>query len=142
HFGQRLAACRTGCDICAPQAGAGVRIARAGRSPQGLPPRDDDPRSDVRRLLDGLANLPFAMGRSGLARALKGGANSPVEPERLPEHGALRHLSLTAIEDLVERLIDEGYIERDERDEYRRLSLSLLGKKARRDPAFLPEWGL
>ncbi len=142
HFGQRLAPCRTACDICAPQAGTGVRITRTGRAPTALAPRDSsDPRSDVRRALDGLANLPFAMGRSGLARALKGGVNSPVEPERLPEHGALRHLSLTAIEDLIERLIDEGYIERDEQDDYRRLSLTILGKKARRDAAYLPEWG-
>ncbi|HMQ29362.1 MAG TPA: RecQ family ATP-dependent DNA helicase [Chloroflexaceae bacterium] len=140
HFGQRMSACRTGCDICAPQAGPGTRATRAGRAPQGLPPRDDDPRNDVRRLLDGLANLPFAMGRSGLAKALKGAAASPVEPERLPEHGALRHLSLSAIEDLVERLIDEGFIERDERDDYRRLSLTIVGKKARRDPAYLPDW--
>jgi ATP-dependent DNA helicase RecQ len=143
HFGQRLAPCRTNCDICAPQAGAGVRVARTARAP-GLPSARDtsDPRPDVRRTLDGLANLPFAMGRSGLARALKGGVNSPVDPERLPEHGALRHLSLTAIEDLVERLIDEGYIERDEQDDYRRLALTILGKKARRDAAYLPEWGV
>ncbi len=141
HFGQRLAPCRTMCDICAPQAGAGVRVARSSRGVTMPSARDEhDPRPDVRRLLDGLANLPFAMGRSGLARALKGGANSPVEPERLPEHGALRHLSLTAIEDLIERLIDEGYIDRDARDEYRRLSLTILGKKARRDAAYLPAW--
>jgi ATP-dependent DNA helicase RecQ len=143
HFGQRLAPCRTACDICSPMAGAGVRVARTGRVAAGPAARDDsDPRPDARRALDGLANLPFAMGRSGLARALKGGANSPVEPERLPEHGALRHLSLTAVEDLVERLIDEGYIERDEQDEYRRLALTILGKKARRDPAYLPEWAV
>ena len=143
HFGQRLAACRTACDICTPQGGAGVRIVRAGgRAPSGPSARDEsDARSDVRRVLDGLGNMPFAMGRSGLARALKGGANSPVEPDRLPEHGALRHLSLSAIEDLVERLLDDGFLERDERDEYRRISLTILGKKARRDVAYLPEWG-
>ncbi|MEI8166111.1 MAG: RecQ family ATP-dependent DNA helicase [Chloroflexales bacterium] len=141
HFGQRLAPCRTGCDICAPQARAGVPIARTGRAaPQALPPRDNDPRSDVRRLLDGLDNLPFAMGRSGLAKALKGAAASTITPERLPEHGALRHLTLSAIEHLVERLIDEGYVERDERDKYRLLRLSLTGKQARDDPALLPEW--
>ncbi|NJN15808.1 MAG: hypothetical protein HC822_05730 [Oscillochloris sp.] len=45
-----------------------------------------------------------------------------------------------AIESLIEQLIDEGFIQRDEQDEYRRLSLTLLGVKARRDPAYLPEW--
>jgi ATP-dependent DNA helicase RecQ len=142
HFGQRLAPCKNACDICAPQSGSGVRAARNGRASAGPSLRDDsDPRSDVRRALDAVGNLPFGMGRSGLARALKGGATSPVEPERLPEHGALRHLSLSAIEDLIERLIDAGFLERDERDEYRRVSLTLLGKKARRDAAYLPEWG-
>ncbi|NJM09310.1 hypothetical protein HC891_28515, partial [Candidatus Gracilibacteria bacterium] len=95
------------------------------------PPRDDgDLRSDRERVIDGLAHLPFGMGRSGLAKVLKGGASSPVEPERCPEHGALRHLSQSAIEDTIEELIGEGYIHRDELDEYRRLSLTLKGKKS------------
>ncbi|MBX0327118.1 RecQ family ATP-dependent DNA helicase [Oscillochloris sp. ZM17-4] len=143
HFGQRLARCKTACDICAPQLGLRSGITRATRAaPQPIPSRDDDdPRSDAQRALDGLNNLPFPMGRSGLARVLKGAASSPVEPERCPEFGALRHLAQSAIDDLVERLVADGYIQRDEQDEYRRLSLTLLGKKARRDPAYLPEWG-
>lgn len=143
HFGQRLARCKTTCDICAPQQGLRTAITRSARSaPQPIPPRDDeDPRSDVQRALDGLNNLPFPMGRSGLARVLKGSSSSPVEPERCPEFGALRHLAQSAVEDLIERLVDDGYFQRDDQDEYRRLSLTLLGKKARRDPAYLPEWG-
>jgi ATP-dependent DNA helicase RecQ len=142
HFGQKLARCKTACDICAPQPSLGAAIARTARAaPQALPPRDDDdPRGDVQRTLDGLNNLPFPLGRSGLARVLKGAASSPVEPERCAEFGALRHLAQSAIEDLIERLVADGYIQRDLQDEYRRLSLSLIGKKARRDPAYLPEW--
>lgn len=141
HFGQRLAQCKTACDICAPQLGSGVRVTRTSRLPQPMALRDDsDPRSDVQRLLDGLNNLPFPMGRSGFARVLKGATNSPVEPERCNEYGALRHLALSAIEDLIERLVEESYIQRDEQDEYRRISLSMLGKRARRDAAYLPEW--
>jgi ATP-dependent DNA helicase RecQ len=144
HFNQKLASCRTACDICAPERGlsAGGRSTTSGRLAGGpLPLRDDgDPRSDVARVLDGLNNMPFPMGRSGLARALKGGSSSPVEQDRCPEVGVLRHLPLSAIEHMIEQLIAEGYIIRDERDEYRRLSLSLSGKKARRDKAYLPEW--
>ncbi len=141
HFGQRLARCKSGCDICAPELALSSGVSRVARSaPQPLPPRDDeDPRSDVQRTLDGLSHLPFAMGRSGLARVLKGATSSPVEPDRCAEFGALRHLPQTAIEELIERLVSEGYIQRDEQDEYRRLSLTLLGTKARRDPAYLPE---
>lgn len=141
HFDQRLARCKTSCDICDPHHAAVAGVVRTSRSAQPPPPRDDDdPRCDVQRLLDGLERLPFPMGRTGLARALKGSSDSAVEPERFPEHGRLRHLTMSAIENLVERLVDEGYIQRDEADEYRRLSLTLLGKKARRDPAYLPEW--
>ena len=78
--------------------------------------------------LDGLAGLPFAMGRSGLAKVLKGSASSPVEPERCAEFGALKHLPLTSIEQLIERLIATGQITRDEHHEYRVLSLSTLGR--------------
>jgi len=141
HFGQRLARCKTSCDICDPHHAAVVGVVRAGKVAQPLPARDDDdPRSDAQRLLDGLERLPFPMGRTGLARALKGSAESAVDGERFPEHGVLRHLPLAAIEDLVERLVEEGYIQRVEGDEYRRLALTLLGKKARRDPAYMPEW--
>ncbi|NTV64101.1 MAG: RecQ family ATP-dependent DNA helicase, partial [Oscillochloris sp.] len=138
HFGQRLARCKTACDICAPQSGVRNTITRTPRAaPQPLPPRaDEDARSDVQRALDGLNNLPFPLGRSGLARVLKGATSSPVEPERCPEFGALRHLAQTAIEDLIERLVEAGYFQRDQQDEYRRLSLTLRGKKARRDPAY------
>jgi len=137
HFGQRLARCKTACDICAPNLGLRSGITRTARAaPQPIPPRNDkDSRSDVQRVLDGLSNLSFPMGRSGLARVLKGAANSPVGPERCPEFGALRHLAQSAIEDLIERLVADGYIQRDEQDEYRRISVSPLGEKARRDPA-------
>lgn len=143
HFGQSLARCKTACDICAPQNSIGVRSVRvtAGGIPAPLPPHNDaDVRNDAQRALDGLAHLPFALGRTGLARVLKGAATSPVEPERCAEFGALNHLPQSAIEDLIERLVGEGYIERDLNDDYRRLSLTILGIKARRDPALLPEW--
>jgi ATP-dependent DNA helicase RecQ len=143
HFGQNLARCKTACDICAPQNGIGISTTPGmSRSlPKPLPPRnDDDPRNDVQRVLDGLANVPFALGRTGLARVLKGAASSPVEPERCAEFGALSHLAQSAVEDLIEQLISDGYIERDLSDDYRRLSLSLRGVKARRDPSQLPPW--
>lgn len=143
HFGQRLAACRTACDNCAAEHGAAIPVPQAARrsAPAPLPPRNDaDARSDAQRALDGLANLPFPMGRSGLAKVLKGASGSPVEPERCPEYAALSHLPLSRIEDLIEQLVEAGYITRDERHEHRGLSLSPLGRRARQDAASLPEW--
>jgi ATP-dependent DNA helicase RecQ len=127
HFGQRLAACRTACDICAPSQSGVVAVPQGARRPPPgpLPKRDErDGRSDEQRLLDGLAHLPFPMGRSGLAKMLKGASSSPITPDRCREHGALAHLRLSDIEELIERLVSDGVILRDERDEYRRLSLS------------------
>jgi ATP-dependent DNA helicase RecQ len=141
HFGQRLERCKNACDICAPAQRVAVNVVRSQRAaPGSLPERNNqDPRSDAQRALDGLKNLPFPMGRSGLAKVLKGAAGSSVDQDRCPEYAALRHLSLDAVSDLIEHLIDEGFILRDEQDEYRRLSLSSLGRKARRDPSRLPE---
>lgn len=96
-----------------------------------------DPRSDAQRALDALHHLPFPMGRSGLARVLKGSASSAVEQDRCAEYAALRHMSIKAVEDLIEELIADGFITRDERDEFRRLSLTPLGRRARRDPSQL-----
>jgi ATP-dependent DNA helicase RecQ len=131
HFGQRLGRCRTACDICAPEGRVQLAVRASQRAaPQPLPPRDEsDPRDDRQRILDGLAHVPFGMGRSGLAKVLKGGANSPIEAGRCSEHGALRHLSQSAIEDMIEELIGDGYIHRDDLDEYRRLSLTTKSKK-------------
>lgn len=142
HFGQRLAQCKTVCDICAPNLGLRSGITRTARpAPQPIPPRSNtDPRNDAQRALDGLSNIPFPIGRSGLTRVLKGSANSPVDSHRCPEVGALRHLSQSAIEDLIEHLVADGYIQRDEHDEYRRIWLSPLGEDARRNPVNLPPW--
>ncbi|MCU0492468.1 MAG: RecQ family ATP-dependent DNA helicase [Chloroflexaceae bacterium] len=134
HFGQRLAICRTTCDICTPQPLPLPKTTAARPAFAPLPPRnDDDPRSDTQRVLDGLTNLPFSMGRSGFAKVLKGSSSSPVEEDRCPEYGALRHLTSSAIEDLIEELIENGHIHRDESHEHRRLSITAAGSRARRE---------
>ena len=88
-------------------------------------------------------HLPFPLGKTGLARTLKGLPTSPISPDRCPEHGALPHLSRKAIAELVEKLTGEGYLEAyvEPRRGFRLLRLTDLGRGALKDESLLPEWG-
>lgn len=59
-----------------------------------------------------LGRLPFAVGKSGLAKILKGAAGSPIGPERCPDYAALAHMTGAAIEAEIERLIEQGDLRR------------------------------
>ena len=63
-------------------------------------------------ILSCLAHLPFPVGRSGLAKVLKGSAASPVGPERCPEYAALGAMTLVAIEAQIDQLVERGYLAR------------------------------
>jgi ATP-dependent DNA helicase RecQ len=56
--------------------------------------------------------LPFQVGRSGLAKVLKGAAGSPIGPERCPDYAALNGMTLAAIEAAIEQLVERGYLAR------------------------------
>ncbi|HJZ48930.1 MAG TPA: RecQ family zinc-binding domain-containing protein, partial [Roseiflexaceae bacterium] len=59
-----------------------------------------------------LAHLPFPVGKSGLAKILKGAAGSPLGPERCAEYAALAHMTGTAIEAAIEQLVARGRLRR------------------------------
>jgi len=90
-----------------------------------------------------MASLPFPLGKTGLARTLKGLPSAPVNPDRCPEYGALPHLSRQAIAKLAQKLTDEGYLEAhvEPRRGFRLLRLTDLGHRALQDESLLPEWG-
>lgn len=136
HFGQRLAKCETACDICDP---AHTR-ALATRVRVAVGPRPDDDRPEAQRALAGLAAMPFAVGRRGLARVLTGATSAPIEPGRCAEFGALGHMAIKPVEAIIEQLIEDAYIRRDETTEYRLLTLTPTGRDALRDASLLPEW--
>ncbi len=200
HFGERMALCRSACDVCAPAAGASAALGRApGRdrrspgdaAPTGLPPAGvqaaildavrelpgqlgekelvctllglpgypdsesfgrlagadfaltrqavqalvaarklayrnlmlvpiggplapDAPADPRAAVLGCLAQLPFPVGRSGLAKILKGASGSPIGPERCADFGVLSHMTGAAIEAAIEQLIAQGYLVRRE----------------------------
>jgi ATP-dependent DNA helicase RecQ len=59
-----------------------------------------------------LTQLPFPVGKSGLAKILKGAAGSPIGPERSAEYAALNDMTGAAIETAIERLVEQGRLRR------------------------------
>lgn len=73
---------------------------------------------------------PFAIGKSGLLRALRGTPDAPIKEDRTPAFGALADYKKSEVERLIDALLLQGYLRRDEEDEYRRLYLTGEGGRA------------
>ena len=61
-----------------------------------------------------LAQLPFGVGKTGLAKVLKGAAGSPIGPDRCADYAALAHMTQSAIEAEIEQLIALGELRRSD----------------------------
>lgn len=59
-----------------------------------------------------LTQLRFPVGKTGLAKILKGAAGSPIGPERSAEYAALTNMTGAAIETVIERLVEQGRLRR------------------------------
>ncbi len=153
HFGQALGRCGSMCDNCLKKSVVRGRPAAGERretapvpalAPRpvrpALPARDADSRPDALRVLAGVAALPYALGRSGLARMLTGSTASPPGTRDCPEFGALQRLGIKPTEEMIEQLITEGYLDRDDTSEYRLVTLARMGQRALADPDLLPDW--
>ncbi len=92
----------------------------------------------VLTVLRSLTRLPFGLGRTGLARLLKGASSAAVGPQRSPDHGALSQLAINTIEDIIEALVTAGLVARDERDRMRLLHITPVGEAALEQPEQLP----
>lgn len=78
----------------------------------------------------GASRYPFALGKSGLVRTLRGTPDAPVKEGRVRAFGALSGNKKAELERLVEALIEQEYLLRDEEDEYRKLYLTEKGREA------------
>lgn len=88
-------------------------------------------------ILQALTRLPFGLGRTGLARLLKG-ASGAVQKNRSPDHGALSSLSIEEIERTIEALINAGLAQRDGADKLRLVRITAVGQAVLDAPATLP----
>ena len=80
------------------------------------------------------------MGRRKVARVLTGATSSPIGEDRCREFGALQHLTIKDVEEVIERLIDGGLIGREAVGDFPVLTLTPRGRRAIDDPALLPAW--
>ncbi|MBB6049072.1 RecQ family ATP-dependent DNA helicase [Armatimonas rosea] len=97
---------------------------------------------DALRLLHDLASgyYPFQLGKAGLMKALRGTPDAPVKPNRTGAFGALEGWKKADVERLIEALIEQSYLRRDEEDEYRRLYLTESGLEALQSGELDIEW--
>jgi ATP-dependent DNA helicase RecQ len=136
YFGDRWPNLPCGmCDVCVKKKGAAPQRGsttgeRGGAGSASWPP-EKAPIAALQIVHD-LAQgyRPFALGKAGLMRALRGTPDAPIKQDRTSAFGALCDYKKSEVERLIEALLEQGYLRRDEDDEYRRLYLTSDGGRA------------
>ncbi|MEA2530664.1 MAG: ATP-dependent helicase RecQ [Thermomicrobiales bacterium] len=132
HLGEQLDPCGTSCDACAAATSqAGRRTAQASVEPSAA--RTTITAQDALAVLEGVRTLPFPMGKTGLAKLLTGSVESRVRADRSPAFGALAGLTRSKVEGLIDRLVAEGYLDRDLDHEFKLITLTQRGTEATLD---------
>jgi ATP-dependent DNA helicase RecQ len=128
HLGEQLDPCRTSCDICT----AASKTTRGAVQParEATPIRSTITAEDALAVLHGVRTLPFPMGRQGLAKLLTGSVESRVRADRSPAFGTLFGLTRSKVEGLIDRLVADGYLDRDLDHEFRIITLTQTGADA------------
>lgn len=118
HFGEPHAPACGRCDVCAP----------GERRTASPPPRRTtrgittmEPRQAALRLV---GDLPFSVGRSGLAKILHGSSSSAIGPDRCALHGVLGGMTDRQIVSEIDALLDEGLLALREQNGYRVVALT------------------
>jgi ATP-dependent DNA helicase RecQ len=94
--------------------------------PAAMPALPDNP---AQIMLECIASLPFAMGRTGVAKVLAGADSSPVDADRCRHFGALSMCARTAIGQELLKLVEAGYLRQDLDGEYPLLALTAKGRE-------------
>lgn len=145
YFGDRWPLLRcSACDVCA---GASP-LRPTGKKATGTTQRRDTGEPAMPPALAALGivadltsgSRPFAVGKAGLVKILRGTPDAPVREGRTPGFGAMADAKKAEVERLVEALIEKNYLLRDDEDEYRRLWLTAGGREALQDGDCDVEW--
>ncbi len=147
YFGDRWPQISCGmCDVCTGKAGKkGVASAPSAFAQATANAAPADPAYAPLAALQIVGELaqgyrPFALGKTGLLRTLRGTPDAPVQPGRVKDFGALASCKKSEVERLIEALIEGGYLFRDEEDEYRKLYLTGTGQAAVTEGVADIEW--
>ncbi|XSG74996.1 RecQ family ATP-dependent DNA helicase [Herpetosiphon llansteffanensis] len=99
------------------------------------PKRTGNQQRDIAlQVLATLTRLSYPLGRTGLARLLKGASDA----KRSPDHGALAHVTMEQIEAVIEALVEAHLLDRQQQGLYPLLALNSAGRAALNDPQSLP----
>jgi ATP-dependent DNA helicase RecQ len=135
HLGEALPPCGASCDVCAGTAIASDRR----RSPtdpaegEGSPRRTLLTADDALAALTAVRTLPFPMGKAGLTKLLLGSVESRVRADRSSAFGALVGVRKAKVEGLLDRLVEDGFLDRDLSHEFRVIRLTARGAAATAD---------
>ena len=122
--GQPIERCEA-CDNCLGKTPPRSQRTRPARS-ISEPSTDAGPMLAI--VLQAIDRLPFPLGRTGLARALKGSSASSVHADRFPLFGALANRTIKSIGEFIAQLADSGLLAYYERGDYRLLRLTDKGR--------------
>ncbi len=126
------------CDSCDNCLGLATQPAPPRSRPQPVRRRTEDhdaARSQTQEydaahlILKAVTRLPYALGSTGLARALQGAGSSTLQADRFPDFGALAAWTQVDIRKLVAQLIEEDFLERFDKGGYPLLRLGSRGRR-------------
>jgi ATP-dependent DNA helicase RecQ len=130
YFGGRpIERCQS-CDNCTtsrarrPRRAPSTAAAPAAGAPMA-PQWEGDPAGAI---LQAMQDLPFALGRKGLARALQGAGSSSIRADRFRLFGALAGTTQKRIQEMTDELVRQGLLEQYTRGDYLLLRLTAAGK--------------
>jgi ATP-dependent DNA helicase RecQ len=123
HFGQQLAPCETSCDNC-------LGVERETPAARALPPNAERVPDFGQAILATVRRLPYPLGRTGLAKVLTGAADSSVGKDRCAEFGLLTGLTLKAVREHTDALVQRGLLAMTTDTEYPLLRLTAAGNEA------------
>src|SRR5262249_51970137 len=78
-------------------------------------------------ILECVGSLPFGLGKTGLTRVLRGSVQAAVKADRCRNFGALESLPISQVGREIERLVEGGFLDREE-SEFRILRLTQAGR--------------
>jgi ATP-dependent DNA helicase RecQ len=108
HFGVQAPERCAMCDVCMQSVALDAAAPDESRSVRDVHPGDV--------VLDCLRTLPFQIGKRKLVYVLRGSMQSPIGPDRCQRFGALSHLSAAQVGREIDRLVEDGYVARDDGD--------------------------
>jgi ATP-dependent DNA helicase RecQ len=121
------------CEVCDNCDAARTGRARPATAATAAPPSsgrmaprwEGDPAGAI---LQAMRDLPYALGRSGLAKALQGAKSSTVKGDRFRLFGALAGTTQVRIREMTDELLRQGLLEQYSKDDYPLLRLSAQGE--------------